>query len=238
MKFTPRPLILLLAVFWLVSGCAWFGADRSEKPASELVQEGVAAYDRGKYGEALKAFEQLKNWYPFSQYAILAELKIADAHYHLKQYPEAVVAYESFERLHPRNEAVPYVIYQIGRCHFEQIDTVDRDQSTARQALETFQRLMRQFPDDPHARKAEHHIVTCLQSLAGHEMYVGAYYFRQARYRAALERYRTVIEQYPDVGHHREALLYIARCEAYRPVDAAAEPGTASGPEKNNFTYQ
>jgi outer membrane protein assembly factor BamD len=209
---------IIIAAVLISSGCAWFSSDRPEKPASELVQEGIEAYDRGNYNAALKAFEQLKNWYPFSQYAILAELKIADAHYHLQQYPEAIVAYEEFERLHPRNEAVPYVVYQIGRCYFEQLDTIDRDQTSARKALDAFQRLIRQYPNDTYALKAGTHIVKCYQSLAGHEFYVGRFYFRQSNYQAALHRFLAVINQYPDVGYHYDALSYIAKCEAYAPV--------------------
>lgn len=223
MKTANLLLSVLLLLVLSSPGCAWFRKERPEKPAHELVQEGVDAYDRGKYHAALKAFEQLRNWYPFSRYAILAELKIADAHYHLKQYPEAIAAYEAFERLHPRNEAVPYVVYQIGRCHFEQIDSVDRDQTAARNALDTFQRLMRQFPDNPYARKAGTHIVPCLQSLAGHEMYVGRFYMGQRLYDAALQRFLTVITEYPDVGYHYEALSLIAKCEAYQTVPAQAQ---------------
>ncbi len=219
MKAThPFLTALVIIAVSIGSGCAWFSSDRPEKPAGELVREGIEAYDRGSYKAALEAFEQLKNWYPFSQYAILAELKIADAHYHLQQYPEAIVAYEEFERLHPRNEAVPYVVYQIGRCYFEQIDTIDRDQTSARKALDTFQRLIRQYPDDTYAHKASTHIVKCFQSLAGHEFYVGRFYFRQKNYQAALQRFLTVINQYPDVGYHYDALSYIARCEAYAPA--------------------
>ena len=82
--------------------------------AQQLAWDGMDAYDDGEYKDAIENFQKLKDWYPFSKYAILAELKIADAHYHLDQYEEAIFAYEEFEKLHPRNEAVPYVIYQIG----------------------------------------------------------------------------------------------------------------------------
>jgi outer membrane protein assembly factor BamD len=144
----------------------------------------------------------------------VAELKIADAHYYLDHYAEAVTAYEEFEQLHPRNEAIPYVIYQIGRCYYDQIDTIDRDQTSARKALETFRRLIRQFPEDPYAIKAHTHITICLQSLAGHEIYVGKFYLRSKHYRAALERFKAVISEYPDVGMHYQALQYITQCEA------------------------
>jgi outer membrane protein assembly factor BamD len=218
MKITKLavPLLLVALVF---SGCSWFGKKDEDKSVQQLVQEGVQAYDRGNYKDALKAFNKLKDWYPFSKYAIVAELKIADAHYHLQEYPEAVAAYEDFERLHPRNEATPYAVYQIGLCYFEQIDTIDRDQTAAQKALDSFRRLMRQFPNDPYANQAADHIVACLKSLAGHEFFVGRFYFRQKQYAAALHRFLAVIHQYPDVGYHDKALQYIAKCESYKPVN-------------------
>ncbi len=199
---------------WLFSGCAWFGGEQKEKAAYDLVQDGIQAYEDGNYSGAIKSFEQLKDWYPFSKYAILAELKIADAHYQSEQYAEAVLAYEEFEQLHPRNEAVPYVIYQTGRCYYDQIDTIDRDQTPAQKSLEIFRRLIRQFPDDDYSNHAQIHIAKCLQSLAGHELYVAEFYYRTKRYKAALQRFKAVITNYPDVGLHHQALKYIARCEA------------------------
>jgi outer membrane protein assembly factor BamD len=204
---------VIAVVLLLLTGCALFGKE-VEKPAAELIQEGMEAFDKGNFSDAIKDFEQLKDWYPFSKYATVAELKIADAHYHLDHYAEAVTAYEEFEQLHPRNEAIPYVIYQIGRCYYDQIDTIDRDQTSARKALETFRRLTRQFPEDPYAIKAHTHITICLQSLAGHEIYVGKFYLRSKHYRAALERFKSVISEYPDVGMHYQALQYITQCEA------------------------
>jgi outer membrane protein assembly factor BamD len=198
----------------LISGCALFSQEQAERPAAELIQEGMESFDKGNFSDAIKSFEQLKDWYPFSKFAIVAELKIADAHYYLEQYTEAVAAYEEFEQLHPRNEAIPYVIYQIGRCYYDQIGTIDRDQTSARKALDTFRRLMRQVPGDPYAIKAHTHVTICLQSLAGHEFYVGQFYLRSKHYRAALERFKAIIKNYPDVGMHYQALKYIAQCEA------------------------
>ncbi|GAJ15539.1 unnamed protein product, partial [marine sediment metagenome] len=88
----------------------------------------------------------------------LAELKTADAYYNIKEYEESVASYEEFESLHPRNEAIPYVIFQIGLCYFEQIDTIDRDQTPAKKALNTFKRLKKQFPGDSYTIKGEEHI--------------------------------------------------------------------------------
>jgi outer membrane protein assembly factor BamD len=208
---------LLIAVVALLvfGGCSWFRAESDvEKPVGLLLQEGVKAFDDGQYRSAIKNFEQLKDWYPFSKHAILAELKIADAHYHLTEYAEAILAYEQFEQLHPRNDAIPYVVYQIGRCYYDQVGTVDRDQTAAAKAQEVFERLIAQYPQSEYTVRAEVHLIHCRQKLAAHEFYVGMFYYRAKHYTAALKRFEAVITRHPDVGSHQQALLYIANCKA------------------------
>jgi outer membrane protein assembly factor BamD len=213
--------LVLLAASILMTGCAWFET-REDLSASELASEGMDAYEFGNYKTAIEHFEKLKDWYPFSKFAILAELKIGDAHYRLEEYEEAIFAYESFENLHPRNEAVPYVIYQTGRCYFDRLDSADRDQSYAQKSLDIFGRLIERFPDDPYARAAEAHRRDCLKSLAGNDFYVGQFYYHSKRYKAALSRFKSVISGYPDAGVHYQALQYIALCEARIEATEAA----------------
>jgi tetratricopeptide (TPR) repeat protein len=141
-------LVCLSLLLMSVSGCAWFES-KEEKSAQELVQDGVDYFEAGKYKKAVESFEKLRDWYPFSRYAILAELKIADAYFNLESYADAIFAYEEFEQLHPRNEAIPYVVFRIGRSYFNQIDTIDRDQSNAAKALETYLRLIRNIRTMP-----------------------------------------------------------------------------------------
>jgi outer membrane protein assembly factor BamD len=214
---------VLLAAFILLTGCAWFET-REDLSASELAAEGMDAYQFGNYKTAIAHFEKLKDWYPFSKFAILAELKIADAHYRLEEYDEAIFAYESFENLHPRNEAIAYVIYQTGRCYFDRLASVDRDQTYAQKALEVFGRLIERFPGDPYANSAATHSRDCLKSLAGHDFYIGRYYYNSERYKAALERFKNVILGYPDVGVQYQALQYVTDCEAKIQKSEAAPP--------------
>ena len=208
-----RTFVGCLVLLFFLTGCSWFQT-KEEKPAQELAGDGMEAFKKGKYDKAIESFQKIKDWYPFSRYAILAELKIADAHFNLKEYEEAVFAYEEFENLHPRNEAIPYVFYQIGRCYFDQIDTIDRDQTSSQKALGTFNRLIKQFPEDPYAARAREHIKKCIKTLAGHEFYVGLFYFKSKHYKAALKRFEAVLNKYPDVGLHYKALQYLARAEA------------------------
>ena len=195
-------LICLLALL-LPAGCGWLET-RTEASEDELARQGMRALERGKYRKAMEAFQKLRDWYPFSKYAKLAELKTADSYFHLGEYDEAVFVYEEFESLHPRNEAVPYVIYQIGQCHFKRMESIDRDQTATRNALETFKRLQRTFPDSSYADKAGEPIRKCYENLAGHEFYVGMFYFKSKRYAPAANRFQAVLDNYPDVEEYRE----------------------------------
>ena len=72
---------------------------------------------------------------------------------------------------------------------------------------------MEQFPEDQYAVRAGEHIDNCQKSLAGHAYKVGVFYYKTKHYKAALNRFMSVISKYPDVGYHQKAIEYIARCE-------------------------
>ncbi|MBW2568486.1 MAG: outer membrane protein assembly factor BamD [Deltaproteobacteria bacterium] len=208
-----KVLIIFIVLSFFLPGCGLFDA-RDEKTAQELASEGVDGFKNGRYSKSIESFEKLKDWYPFSKYAILAELKIADAHYCLKEYEEAIFAYEEFENLHPNNEVIPYVVYQIGLCYFEQISTPDRDQTSASKAKSTFNRLIKQFPQNKYALKGKEFVKKCDKSLAEAVFGIGVHYYKNKHYKGALARFKEVISNYSDVGIHQWSLQYIAMCEA------------------------
>ncbi len=205
-----KKLILLGILVIFIFGCSIFEeSSQMNKSAQQLAVEGAAAFMNEDYKDAVKAYTDLKDWYPFSKFAILAELKIADANFKLEEYDEAIVAYESFEKMHPRNEAVPYVVNQIGLCWYKQIDTVDRDPSPAKNALAQFRRLLIQFPNSEYKKDAVESIEKCIDNIAGHELYVADFYSKTKEYAAALKRYEYIVEFYPGTEQSELALAKI-----------------------------
>jgi outer membrane protein assembly factor BamD len=214
----PNPmktLALLLALSACVSFAACTGRDPDiDKPAHELAKNGMDEFTQKDYRKSIVYFEKLRDWYPFSKFAKLAELKIADAHYHLKEYDDAIFAYEEFEELHPNNEAIPYVIQQIGNCYFEQLNTIDRDQTPAIKAIESYERLIKNHPHDPHSKDVAEKIKICKKSLAENKFYIGHFYYRTKRYKSALSRFQSVVstsDEFPEL--QKKALAYIDLCE-------------------------
>ena len=111
--------------------------------------------------------------YPYSDQALLAQIKLADAYFYKKKYDEAIQAYKDFEKLHPTNKAVPYCIYREGLCFYRQRSTIDRDQTYTIKALEEFRRLKQKYPKSEYVPKAEKHIAKCRLDLGEHEFYIG-----------------------------------------------------------------
>jgi len=208
-------IILLIAVACLsLSDCTYRDPD-IDKPAHELAKNGMDEFAEKDYSKSIVYFQKLRDWYPFSKYAKLAELKIADAYYHLKDYDSAIFAYEKFEELHPNNEAIPYVIHQIGNSYFEQLNTIDRDQTPALKAIETYERLIKNYPDDPLVTDVMEKIRICKKGLAENQFYIGHFYYRTKRYKSALARLQSVVstyDQFPEI--QEKALKYIELCQA------------------------
>ncbi len=206
-------LFYLLILF--ATGCSWM--NKAEERSSDLlIKEGIAEYNKGNYHEAILCFENLKNWYPFSKYIKTAELKIADSHYYLSEYQEAIIEYTGFMDLHPKNEAIPYVIFQTGLCYFEQICTIDRDMTSTEKALTTFNTLLHKYPEDKYSKIAKSYMHKINSDLAEHEFYIAMFYYKSKHYKAALKRFKAVIIKFPDTGKfHQKALDYIALCDEH-----------------------
>ena len=195
--------IILTGIFLLtLTGClSWWGegSSRSSTPES-LYARGQEKYQEGDYKDAIELFQRLAEEYPLNTYAIPAELGVADSYFSDKDYASAEANYSDFMEFHPTNENLPYVMYQIGLCHYKQMEKIDRDQTETRMAEQAFQKLLSRFPSSKFSFLAEEKLRACRKMLGEHEFYVGQFYFNIGEYRAALGRFQTVEKNYASLG--------------------------------------
>jgi len=238
--FMKRLNIICVVLLLVLAGCSW-SKNESEPTADELAAEGQMNFEEEKYDKAIKSYKKLKDWYPFSSHAREAGLKIADAHYLMEAHDEAIIAYNEYERMHPNDEKIPYVIYQVGLCDFDRIETIDCDATATQNALLTFQRLTERFPDSDYAMQAKPHIDTCRKNLAEKEMDIGQFYFKSEKYKAALSRFAGVVTDYPDVGVYQQAVDQMAQCKAMIAGQEAGEnvalPDAGENEKEEPFDY-
>jgi len=207
-------IIVLLALVSVLGGCEWWGKmgkapDYSRTKPENLYAEGVEFYQKGNYDKAVEVFQALKEEHPLSQYALLAEIGIADSYFSDKKYTDAEANYSDFINLHPTNSNIPYAMYQIGMCHFEQMSSIDRDQTETVRAKKEFEKLISRYPESKFSVMAEKVLRECKRRIAEHEFYVGEFYFKNDRYKAALKRFELIAREYANLGLDYKTAYFI-----------------------------
>ena len=204
--FHMKKKIFLKWMIWvpitlsLLFGCGGKGKDvkKIEGDPEILYKQGLARFNKRDYSEALKKFEELKSSFPDSPpYTVWAELKVGDCHFLKKEYLEAIAAYEEFKKIHPGHEEIPYVQFQIGMSYFNQMLTLDRDQTPTKKALSSFEYLIANSSPSLFTEKAKEKIGVCKKRLADHEFYIGNFYYKQGRFQAAASRFEGLLEKFP-----------------------------------------
>lgn len=214
-RWIPR-LLAGICIVLLLNGCSLWNSlfgDEEELSPAELMSDGMEEFNDGNFSEAAEMFQKVKDRYPYSEFATQAELKMADAQYEKELFDEAYDSYTEFEKLHPRNPTIPYVLFQKGMCSFKRARTIDRDQTYTHKAKEDFERLIKLYRKSPYAEQARRKVRECYIKLAEHEVYVGDFYMKMHKYRPAVDRYLYLIEHYPDVGQYYSALEKIKVCK-------------------------
>lgn len=169
--------------------------------------------------DAEPAFRRVRREYPYSRFAALAELRIADCKQMQQQYPEAIQAYRQFVRNRPSHQHVAYARFKIAESHYLQIPDEwllsppahERDQGPTKEALRQLRRYILDFPEDERVDKAQEMVKKALALLARHELYVAEFYLDRDQPRAAVGRLRTLVVAYEGSGVEPEALLLLGR---------------------------
>jgi len=91
--------ISFILFIFLSAGCASDKPKKTETPDA-IYKKAMDEYNRRKYSEAIASFYKLKYDYPAEAASVLADLRIADAQFHNKDYNEAIASYEDFRKLH------------------------------------------------------------------------------------------------------------------------------------------
>jgi outer membrane protein assembly factor BamD len=203
--------ILIPIIILSITACALFGEKAPVRSAPEsLYQKGQQYYLKGKYKKSIEAFQKLREEYPLSKYTISAEMGIADSYFSTGDYISAESYYNDFVDFHPTNENLPYVMYQIGLCHYSQMLGIDRDQTETRRAKDAFEKLISRFPSSKFSFMAEKKLRDTRKRIGEHEFYVGQFYFNRKNYEAALRRFEVVSKEYANLGMDYKVSYFIS----------------------------
>lgn len=187
--------LMILAALLCGTGCA----TRDEGLGSEI---------RKTLGVNKNTLEKTENL-PEKNYDPEVILKRAEAYFKQDDYIEAAGEYQHFLELHPLHEWADYALYRLGMSYFLQFRTADRDTEPVRKALETFQKLLAVRPEGEYAQEARRRVGASRSILAENQLYVARYYYKKGAYPAAIERLKSLLDQYADLPSAEDGLYYL-----------------------------
>lgn len=213
---------LMVALFTASIGCGGGSSNRNLSYGDSAEAEYMAAYEDFEDGDCLDAepaFRAVRREYPYSRYAALAELRIADCLLDQDKAPEAIAAYRRFVRNRPSHDEVPYARFKIAEAYYKQIPdewllsppSYERDQGPTREALRQLRRFILDFPEDERIEEANEMVRASLELLARHELYVADFYLGRDHPQAAVMRLEVLINSYEGSGIEAEAMLLLGR---------------------------
>ncbi|MCZ8151372.1 MAG: outer membrane protein assembly factor BamD [Rhodobacteraceae bacterium] len=219
-----------LGVMLLGFGLAACGGQQ-ERPldsytAEEIFQMGELRLEASRRpDDAIRYFQEVERLYPYSQVAKRALIMQAFSYHKAKKYEEARAAAQRYLDFYPGDEDAPYALYLMALSYYDQIDDVGRDQGVTFQALQGMRDVIETYPDSDYARSAMLKFELAFDHLAGKEMEIGRYYLKRGNYTAAINRFRSVVQDFQTTTHTAEALHRLV--EAYLALGFTQEAQTA-----------
>ena len=192
---------------------------------------GERALKDHSWQDASQYFNYTKTKFPFSQYAPLSALRVADAAYLQDKYIEAIDAYKNFMKDHPTHPKVDYASFQIAKCHYKDLPSgfflfppvYEKDQGALVETQGAIRDFLLSFPKSDSRPEAERLLADVRHRLAEHEMYVARFYLGRGFKKAAAWRYEFVVKNFADTDFAVEASKRAGELYAKLPPDTRHE---------------
>lgn len=172
----------------------------------EVYNEGMKALEGGDVLFAAKKFNEAEILFPQSDWAPNSALMAAYAYYTQDYYSDVTAEIERFIRVYPKHKNLDYAYYLLAITYYEQIVDEKKDLQSLLNAKNTFQIVINKFPNTEYALDAKFKMNLIDDILASKEMYIGRYYFDQKKWIPAINRFKSVIDDYETTIYVEEAL--------------------------------
>ena len=206
--------IILILISLLV---IWSCADKTDK-ISEIVEvdmemqmsnaykEGYFEYKKGDVILAAKKFNEAELLFPQSIWAPKSALMAAYAYYSQNYYNDSIYELERFIKTYPKDQNIGYANYLLGMNFYELIVDEKKDLRSIIEAKNQFKIVIKDYPSSEFAIDAKFKLDLINEILAAKEMYLARYYVNKTKWIPALNRFKTVVNEYNTTIYTEEAL--------------------------------
>jgi outer membrane protein assembly factor BamD len=172
----------------------------------EAYEEGMKSLEDGDALFAAKKFNEAEILFPQSDWAPKSALMAAYSYYTRDYYEDAIAELTRFIKVYPKHKNLDYAYYLLGISYFEKIVDEKKDLQAIIKARDTFEFIIKEYSNTDYALDSEFKLNLINDILASKEMYIGRYYFDKKKWIPAINRFRTVIDEYETTIYTEEAL--------------------------------
>ena len=172
----------------------------------EAYEEGKKSLEDGDVLFAAKKFNEAEMLFPQSKWAPKSALMAAYAYYTQDYYSDSIAELKRFIKIYPIDYNLDYAYYLLAICYYEQIVDEKKDLESILKSKEMFNIVIKKFPDSEYAVDSSFKLDFIDDILASKEMYLGRYYFEKKKWIPAINRFRTIIDEYETTIYTEEAL--------------------------------
>ena len=229
LKKSKKILAVVATAMLLMSSCASQNEfDPETTPPETLYNHALDLLVKEReYFKAANAFDEIDRYYPYSRWALRAQVMEAFVHYLRRDYDDSLVVIDRFLQLYPGNSFASYVYYLKALCYYAQISDTEREQLMTQKALDALTEVVKRFPDTPYAEDAAKKIVLAQDYLAAKEVNIGRFYLKRNEHIAAMNRFLKVIRDYQTTQHVQEALYRLTETYLILGLDEEAQKSAA-----------
>ena len=172
----------------------------------EAFEEGYEELKNGDVLFAAKKFNEAELLYPQSDWAPKAALMAAYSYYSQDYYYDAEYELNRFLKVYPNEKNVPYAHYLLGMIYYEKIVDEKKDLEPLVMAEKKFKFIEKNYPNTDFALDSSYKLDLIKDYLASKEMYIGVHYIKKKKWIAAINRFKTVVNEYDETSFIDEAL--------------------------------
>jgi len=172
----------------------------------EAYEEGKKSLEDGDVLFAAKKFNEAEMLFPQSKWAPKSALMAAYAYYSQDYYSDSIAELKRFIKIYPIDYNLDYAYYLLAICYYEQIVDEKKDLESILKSREMFNIVIKKFPDSEYAVDSSFKLDFIDDILASKEIYLGRYYFEKKKWIPAINRFRTIIDEYETTIYVEEAL--------------------------------
>ena len=212
MKYFANILIILIFLFLIFCSNNEKKIDIIEEEDIELqmidsYKEGIKALEDGDVLFAAKKFNEAELVYPQSDWAPKSALMSAYSYYIQDYYGDAIFELNRFIKTYPKDLRLSYAHFLLGMCYYEQIVDEKKDLGPILKAKEKFNYILKNYPDTDFALDAQFKLDLINDISASKEMYIGKHYVKKQKWIPAINRFKTIVNNYETTVYVEEALF-------------------------------